>query len=285
MAIIFNLKVLTKVGLKLIFSSSINNFGLFWLLLEPAALFLPDKLNFGWTGYIGLAITSFILAVIQRFPRRSFCSKLSSPDSEIEVKIGDIFNEDAHLVIGVNDVFDTELGEIIKPSSVQGQFLARVYGSDLIRLDSDIEAALKPLNHLRQEDQNKTRGKNGRYPVGTTITLGTHDKRYFLTAYGYMNNDLTVESCSDHIWHSLNNLWREVRLKGHSINVTIPILGSDLARTGLPRMALAKLIITSFIVASKEKFITKKLTVMVYPRDLDAVDLYELKEFLTSACF
>ncbi len=71
----------------------------------------------------------------------------------------------------------------------------------------------------------------------------------------------------------------------HSENVTIPIIGSDLARTGLPRMALAKLIIEAFVIASKEKFITKKLTVMIYPKDLDSIDLYKLEDFLKSACF
>jgi hypothetical protein len=284
-AIIIYLKLLRKVGFQRIFSSFIANFGLFWLLLEPSALFLPDKLNFGWAGYFGLVAISLIVAIYQRFPRRSYCSKLSSPDSEIEIKIGDIFDEKGHLVIGANDVFDTELGEIIKPESVQGQFLTKIYNSDLSLLDKEIELALQPYNNIRQEEKNKMRGKTWRYPVGTTITLGTYDKRYFLTAYGYMNNDLTVESNSDDIWHSLNNLWQEIRLRGHSINVAIPIIGSDLARTGLPRMALAKLIITSFIVASKEKFITKKITVMIYPKDLDTVDLYELEEFLTSACF
>ena len=279
------LKLLRKVGYQRIFSSFISYFGLLWLLIEPAALFLPDKLSFGWAGYFTLVHTSLFFAICQLFPRRNYCKKLSSPDSEIEIKIGDIFDEKGHLVIGANDVFDTELGEIIKPESVQGQFLTKIYKSNLSLLDKEIESALQPYNHIRQEERNKTRGKIWRYPVGTTITLGTYDKRYFLTAYGYMNNDLTVESNSDDIWHSLNNLWREVRLRGHSINVAIPIIGSDLARTGLPRMTLAKLIITSFIVASKEKFITKKLTVMVYPKDLDSVDLYELEEFLTSACF
>jgi Domain of unknown function (DUF6430) len=84
---------------------------------------------------------------------------------------------------------------------------------------------------------------------------------------------------------SLSKLWQEVRLKGHSIDVSIPIIGADLARTSLPRMVLAKLIITSFVIASKEKFITRKLTVMIHPKDIESVDFYELEEFLTSACF
>jgi Domain of unknown function (DUF6430) len=100
-----------------------------------------------------------------------------------------------------------------------------------------------------------------------------------------MNNDLTVSSDSDHILTALSSLWKEIRLKGHGMNVSIPIIGADLARTGLPRMALAKLIITSFIIASKEKYVTRKLTIMVFPADLDSVDFYELKDFLSTACF
>ncbi|MBW4538750.1 MAG: hypothetical protein KME43_06325 [Myxacorys chilensis ATA2-1-KO14] len=279
------LNLFKKVGLKRLGSSFINNFGLLWLLTEPGALFFPEKLSFGWAGYLWLATLALGIAFIQRFPRISVCRALSSPDSEIEIKIGNLFNQPGHLVIGFNDVFDTELGEIIKPSSIQGQFLQRIYGSDRSRIDADTENALQTYNHLRTKEPNKSLGKTWRYPIGTTITLGSHDKRYFLTAYGYMSNDMTVQSNVDFVWQSLSKLWQEIRLKGHSIDVSIPIIGADLARTGLPRMALVKLIITSFIVASKEKFITRKLTVMIYPNDVESIDFYELEEFLTSACF
>ena len=282
---IIYLNLLRKVGLKRLGSSFISNFGFLWLLIEPGALFFPEKLNFGWAGYFWLALFALGTAFIQRFPRRIVCRSLSSPDSEIEIKIGNLFDQPGHLVIGFNDVFDTELGEIIKPSSVQGQFLQRIYGSDRSRIDADIDYALQAYNHLSTEETNKRLGKTWRYPIGTTIALGSHDKRYFLTAYGYMNNDMSVQSNTDFIWQSLSNLWQEIRLKGHSIDVSIPIVGADLARTGLPRMALTKLIITSFIVASKEKFITRKLTVMIYPRDIESIELYELEDFLASACF
>jgi Domain of unknown function (DUF6430) len=279
------LTLLKNVGLKRLWDSFISSFGLLWLLIEPGALFFPEKLNIGWVGYLWLVIIAAAIAFIQRFPRISVCRILSSPDSEIEIKIGNLFDQQGHLVIGFNDVFDTELGEIIKPSSIQGQFLKEIYGSDRLKLDTDIETVLQTYNHLRIEEPNKRLGKTWRYPIGTTITLGSHNKRYFLTVYGYMNNDMTVQSNVDYIWQSLSRLWQEVRLKGHSIDVAIPIVGADLARTGLPRMALAKLIITSFIIASKEKFVTRKLTVMIYPKDVESIDLYELEEFLTSACF
>ena len=190
-----------------------------------------------------------------------------------------------HLVIGFNDVFDTELGEVIRDSSVQGQFLKRIYKGKQDELDVDIETALQEYIGNRNLDPDKKRGKAWRYPIGTTITLGSYEKRYFLTAYGYMRNNLTVKSNSDDILTSLDKLWQEVRLKCHGTDVVIPIIGSDLARSGLSRMQLSKLIITSFVVASKREFITRKLTLMIYPKDLDSIDFYELEDFIKSICF
>jgi hypothetical protein len=210
---------------------------------------------------------------------------LSSPDSTIEIKIGDLFDQPGHLVIGANDVFDTELGEIIKPSSVQGQLLSRLYQGDQRRLDVEIDAALEPLKADKKRETNKKKGKFWRYPIGTTLVLGSPDRRYFLNAYGYMSNDLRVKSTADDIWRSLSCLWEQVRLKGHGLEVAIPVIGSDLARTNLPRMTLTKLIIISFIAASKKDFVSNKLTVVIYPKDLESVDFYALEEFLDSTCF
>ena len=278
-------KLLASIKFKRLGVTFVSIFGLIWLFLEPAGLFLPEWLNWGWRGYIGLASLSLLCAIALNLPRRSVCRSLSSPDSTIEIKIGDLFDELGHLVIGANDVFDTEPGEIIKPSSVQGQFLTQVYHGDHRRLDAEIDAALEPLKTERKRELNKKKGKVWRYPIGTTLVLGSPDRRYFLNAYGYMGNDLRVKSSADEIWHSLSCLWEQVRLKGHGLEVAIPIIGSDLARTNLPRMTLTKLIAISFIAASKKDFVTKKLTIVVHLKDLDSVDLYALEDFLDSACF
>jgi hypothetical protein len=279
------LKLLTTVGLRRLGNTFLSVFGLLWLFIEPGALFFPEKLNFGWIGYFCLVVISLVIAAILSFPRKTVSKALSSPDSVVEIKIGNLFDEPGHLVIGANDVFDTELGEVIKPSSVQGQFLAGIYGNDRSRLDGDLDAALQGYKAQRSKEPNKKKGKFWRYPIGTTVTLGSPDKRYFWTAYGYMGNDLRVQSNADYVWKSLSCLWEEVRLKGHGLDVAIPVIGADLARTNLPRMVLAKLIITSFVVASKKEFVTRKLTLVIYPKDLESTDFYDLEDFLTSACF
>jgi Domain of unknown function (DUF6430) len=280
-----SLKLLNSIKLKRLGVTFVSIFGSIWLFLEPAGLFLPEWLNWGWWGYIGLASFSLLYAISLSLPRKSVFRSLSSPDSTIEIKVGDLFDEPGHLVIGANDVFDTEPGEVIKPSSVQGQFLTRVYHGDHQRLDAEIDDALESLTVERKRETGKRRGKSWRYPIGTTLVLGFPDKRYFLNAYGYMGNDLRIKSSADDIWQSLSCLWEQVRLKGHGLEVAIPIVGSDLARTNLPRMTLTKLIVISFIAASKKDFVTTKLTVIIYPKDLNLIDFYALEDFLNSTCF
>lgn len=285
MSIPIFIKLLLTTKLQRIAIAFAGYFGLMWLFIEPAGLFLPQWFNWGWTGYAWLVVASLVLAVVTNLPRVSISRSLHSPDCTIEIKVGDLFDQTENLVIGLNDVFDTEPGEIIKTTSVQGQFLSRIYGGERARLDADIEAALKPMKEQCRADLGKQRGKQFRYPIGTTIVLGIEGRRYFLCAYGHMRNDLSVKSSVDDIWRSLSSLWQQVRLRGHGRSISIPIIGSELARTNLPRMFLAKLIILSFLAASKEAFVAERMTLVVYSQDLDKVDLSLLEEFLESTRF
>ncbi|XSG76262.1 macro domain-containing protein [Herpetosiphon llansteffanensis] len=258
-------------------------FGLLWLFVEPFGLFF-SKIDFGWIDYIILIVISILISIIMIFRESSkeIVHKIASSDTTITIKIGDLFEQKEHLVIGLNDVFDTELGDIIKSTSVQGQFLSKIYDGDIKKLNEDIQSALIEFDNYKFIDNTKVRGKNERYPIGTTIVLGSARNRYFLTAYGKMNSDLHVTSTGDDVWKSLYQLWDVVRLNAHGGDVSIPLIGTDLARTNLPRMSTIMLIILSYTAASKQKMITNNLNIIIYPRDLDKIDIYELNNFLKS---
>ena len=257
-------------------------FGLFWLIIEPAGLFFPQAFEWGWWGYSALFLVSFIVALLQLLPIQTINHTLAGTDITITVKVGDLFEQNAHLVIGMNDVFDTELGEIINRTSVQGQFLIRMYGGKKEDLDSDINQKLQSLEDTKVQDLTKTKGKKWRYPIGTTITLGTAKQRYFLCAYGKMNNDLRVTSNADAIWNSLNYLWKEVALYAHGESVAISVVGTLLARTKLSQNAMISLIALSFMAAVKESFITKNLIIVVHPDNVRYVDFSAIKSFFES---
>jgi hypothetical protein len=195
------------------------------------------------------------------------------------MKVGDLFQEDAHLVIGLNDVFDTEKGHIIKPASIQGQFLTRIYNDDRLRLDRDIEDALRGVSYV--QDNQKTQGKNKRYPIGTVATLTVGAKKYFCLAYSRMGNDLRAQSDIKMLSTSLEMLWEEIRVKGQREKVAMAVLGSDLARVGTASHSnLIKLILSFFILASREKPITQELVIIIHQSNLEKVNLNELDDFL-----
>ncbi|MFO0171228.1 MAG: hypothetical protein ACK51W_01895, partial [Aphanizomenon sp.] len=68
-----------KIGLKRFVIYFSSNFGAFWLFLEPASFFLPEKLKFGLDGYLSLVFISLAFAIIQNFPNISVSCNLSSP--------------------------------------------------------------------------------------------------------------------------------------------------------------------------------------------------------------
>ncbi len=266
--------------LKKLIAAFFQVFGVLALLLGVLDIFFPKTFNLGYEGLILFSCVSLMWAGYAVIPGREFSRQLTVPDTKIRIKVGDLFKEDAHLVIGFNDVFDTEKGDIIKPSSIQGQFLTRVYNDDRPRLDKDLEDALRGASG--RQDNQKTRGKNKRYPVGTVATVTVGAKKYFCVAYSRMGNDLRVQSDVKRLSTSLETLWEEIRLKGQCERIAMAVVGSDLARLGntVSHSTLIKLVVSSFILASREKLVTHELVIVIHKSNMDKVNMVDINEFL-----
>lgn len=231
-----------------------------------------------------IAFISIASSIALSLPRRSTTREFDRPQMVIEVKVGNLFDEESHLVIGFNDVFDTDSsdGVIISPRSVQGQFQSRIYGGDTGRLNSDLEGALSGASITTIESrQDKPRGKLSRYEIGTVAALGGPDRRYFCLAYGRMRNDLTVRSSTDDLWKSLESLWRSLDRLGQREPVAMPIIGSEMARINhLDREVLLRMILMSYVAYSRQSLVSKKLTVLIHPKDAHLVNMLEVEAFL-----
>lgn len=263
---------------KKLFSSFLQAFGALALLLGMLDIFFPNKFNFGYQGIEMLSGASFFWGIFTVIPRWKISRNLLVPDVNITIKVGDLFEENGNLVIGMTDVFDTEKGNIIKPSSIQGQFLSKIYNDDRTRLDKDIKNALQGVSG--QRDTDKRKGKNIRYPIGTVVTV-VGSKKYFCSAYSRMGNDLKAQSDINKLSTSLTMLWDEIRLKGQKEKISMGVLGSDLARIGTASHSnLIKLIVSSFILASREIPIAKELVIVIHENNLEKVNMLELNDFL-----
>jgi hypothetical protein len=236
---------------------------------------------------VGTLGASLVYGFVRSRPGTVIRRTLTHPPCVVEIRPGDLFDaEDSHLVIGFSDTFDTDTTDdrVIRSSSIQGQFLQRVYGGNLQRLDDDLCTALlsRPPVEVLTRDR-KPHGALARYPIGTVAVLGSPRHRYFCVAYSRMREDLIAESSSTDLWLGLNGLWDAVYRHGQRDKLAMPVVGSGLARIDpLDRASLIRLICLSFVAASRQHLLTHHLTILMPKSAFLALDRLEIQAFLDS---
>ncbi|MFI6815680.1 macro domain-containing protein [Nonomuraea sp. NPDC050328] len=232
---------------------------------------------------LGLCV---VWGFVRSYPRERIERQFVHPDLTVVIKVGDLLEEQAHLVVGFSDTFDTDsdADEVINRASLQGQLLARVYGGDRARLDGELSKALASVTPACVEARTaKQRGKLKRYPIGTVALIGPPDRRVYAVAYSRMGNDLTAHSSLNDLWTSLDRLWKSIAASGQLGRVAIPVMGAELARIyALDRENLLKVIILSFMARSRLEPVCRELVVVIRPQDADKVDLLEMRAFLAA---
>ncbi|MEU1923541.1 macro domain-containing protein [Streptomyces albogriseolus] len=240
----------------------------------------------GMRTLVGIIVLSCLWAIARSLPPNSIERQFKHPSFSVVVKVGDLFDESGGLVVGFTDVFDTSTDDegIITPRSVQGQLLQRIFRGDASALDAALEAGLRGSPILTSEtEESKPRGKRDRYPIGTVVAISSEERKYYCVAYSRMSNDLIARSSVDYLWQSLSNVWSAAALNGQLGPIATPVLGSDLARvSSLGHESLVKMIILSFVAASRVDLVARQLTVVIHSDDADEVNLHEVQAFLNS---
>lgn len=212
--------------------------------------------------------------------------ELSGLDVTLTIVPGNLFEQETHIAIGFSDTFDTSIldDRIIHGSSVQGQLLHDVYHDDQARLEEQLDAALAGLApELVETRADKPYGKLARYPLGTVAVLGEPRRLIFAVAYARMGNDLVARAPVEDLWHCFTNLWDAVYRRGHRGALSVPLMGSGLARVDtLDRGNLLRLILLSFVAYSRLRLICHELRIVIFPGDVHQVNLAGLTDFLDS---
>ena len=265
-------------GVRSLFPKFFAALTILWLFVEPIAVFkdLPNS----WYCYAALIVLSFICAVIWNWPRAIIKHRFKHNDLTVRVIKGDVLRAETNIVIGFCDTFDTEIGRIIKDNSLQGQFQHDLFRGDTAKLDEMLEKLLETEKRFAIHDPDKTRGKQLRFPIGTTLALD-QGKQFFLLVYATMGNDLAcVPTPAGDITTALFKLWDCVRRFGQNDTVAVPIIGSGPARTGLSRTTLVKMIMLTFCTSHATNPVSKGLDIYVHPSDIEHVDFNAIKLFL-----
>ncbi|MCS7481912.1 macro domain-containing protein [Umezawaea endophytica] len=273
----------TKRGLTILARDSLATFGVLggsvqiYDVLTPKATYSPLVMA------VLLGVLPITVGLTRAWPRDTLFRHLGQPDATIKITIGDLFNQDSHLVIGYTDTFDTDTTDprVIHPRSIQAQFQQRYY-PDSIALG---RALTSTLSHITPQcDITKTHGNTNRYPIGSVAVLDVGNHLAFCLAYARMGHDLVARGTVDDIWNSLSALWDSIYTHAHREPVSIAVIGSELAKVdSLDRASLIRLIILSFIARTRTSVVTRQLTIVIHPNDSEKVDMLELAAFLATA--
>lgn len=262
------------------FGSAFSAIGLAAVLLGLYDVLFPNTVDkIGTTAVVVILVGAVLYGVFRAWPRVVRTS-YSSPNTMITIIRGDLLKNDAHLVIGMADTFDTTAG-VIAQSSLQAKFLDRLLGGETTRFDRGIEQSLAAEGVVSTGTAQKP-GKTKRYPLGTVATLEEGRRRFFCVAYTEMNQANEARASIDGVTESLSTLWKAVCRHANGEPVAMPVIGMGQARLSqsLSPSDAIKLQVMSFWLASREERLIQELRIVVLPDVYDALDRASLQHFL-----
>lgn len=269
-------------------------FGGFYTLVEIEQNVFKSEILLGFfrDKFLLIFIAMIIVAIMLSGEKTEISAHLGKKDYSITLKLCNLLKiKNSAIVIPTNSTFDTTMyDEFISEKSVQGQFQKKFYHNDLETLDKLLQNSLDEKyhnNYVELKDRVKT--KNRRYPIGSVAKITINKTHYYFLAMSDVNSRGKPENVTmQTITEALVGLWDYLSTEGHSEAVAIPIIGTG--RGELQDGNLEDVVhetIFSFISSTQEDFISKGLTVCIYPPTLKAANVSweSLCDYLKLNCY
>ena len=250
-------------------------FAVIWTIIEPLWDFLPDT-KFGFLRYFGMVLLALIGGGWKVMAPKKVTIRLKNTNTSIEILFGDIFAKDGHKVIPVNEYFDSEIGDLVSPTSLHGIFIQNVLGGQSQIFDELVDKGLSGIDYELTE---RKQGRQKKFPIGTTLVDNSRNPKYFLVALSRTDIE-TLKAKADvpELWQALSSLWNKVRIEAGGNLVNLPLIGSGLSGVGLPAQQLLQIIIISILNETKKTEITKKIRIVLLEDVFEDVNLDSLKK-------
>ena len=223
-----------------------------------------------------------VFVFVYNWKRLGYLWKCKNIEVTIEIKCCDFFKQDGSKLIQFSDTFDTDIYDkkLVKESSLNGQFIVKFFGDSIPDLDGKIYEALN-ANNVKPTINPRLKGKKQVYSSGTVLHIELQGQNYILTAFSRMrpngNSSMTKIAYTDF----LSALWKKlavINVKDEILNITV--FGAS-SISGLPAdfSYQDKLheILKSFLLASKNQRLCKKLRICLTSDDYEQLDYDDIK--------
>ncbi|TAJ82083.1 macro domain-containing protein [Reyranella sp.] len=249
-------------------------------MIEPSAFFFPFAKTLAET-YApevvgGSSLVAIIYSILATKDPIQIHFPIKTTTTEVWIRFGDLFEADGHVVIAVNEFFDSEIGRPVAPSSVHGQFITRVLGGNANRFNADVD---RSLDGTASDIVDRPEGRPRRYPLGTTAILHEGRRKYFLFALT-KTDPVTCEANADvpQMWSALLKLWDCVRVEANGERVCMPLIGAGLARINLEPTHLLRLALLSLLVQTRSRTITSQIEIVLHKSLIGRIDLRAVRD-------
>lgn len=267
----------SKAGMATFFAG----LGLLYFFMEVMDfLSIYTKDRYSKYALIPMAMLSVAYVVFSRRPLTRFQVKVPGRDVRVEVKIGNLFEEKADVVVSSNTTFDTDMSiGLISPESLQGQFALKFLRGNTSEIDRQLALGLAQVVGSNRAG---APGKSVEYPMGTVAKVETHGKTAYFVAMSRLNDHGNASSTMRDIEDALNGLWAFIANRGELRDVAMPVVGTGRGRLDIPRKKMVERIAQSFADASAGRIFAGRLVLLIRPEDAENfnVNLYEIRDYL-----
>ena len=274
--ITLGVKIGVKRHLLSFISLSIGILALEWKALEPLIKLAVNIKIQGVGYYIAMAIVAMVISGLINRARAKLTIRIRSTNTSVEVTFGNIFPQEGHKVIPVNEFFDSELGDLVSSKSLHGQFIQQILSGRSSMLDDLVDGHASTTPHKHVPDK---RGRTRKFPIGTTLVHESTPDKYYLVALSRTDiQTLKAKADISDMWQALCGLWDVVRTTAGGGTVNVPLIGGGLSGVGLPPQQLLQLLMMSILDAAKVQEITQKVRIVLHDSVFEDVDLISIRK-------
>jgi len=199
-------------------------------------------------------------------------------ESDVTIKVGDIFQEPDFKVIAFNEYFDTQVdNKVISERSLNGTFIQTYLDITVAELDEHIAAYEFDQDELLGTNEDRKQGKKLRHQLGSICIY----KNYLLTALTKFDDSNKALITMPEYLEFLINFWDKVNRVYAQKNVSTPIFGSGITRIqghkNISDEDLLKIMLWTFRISEMRFKYPARLTIIIHKDKINKINLLDIK--------
>ena len=245
--------------------------GAIFLFIEAFEVVTDANVQFSFVNFLLIsAIVGIIIFLVDGFFLSGFLKnkveiKNYGLDTKIFIEFGDLFAQEGWKAVGVNDFFDSIVDEdLVSSQSLHGHIINRYWAGSRDDWQKQVNASLQNEQPIKE---NRSKGNDRRYQIGTTGIAKKDENKFLFVALGKTDSTNNVTTASaETLISAVRGMLSKARTVCSYEPLSIPLMGSGLARIGIKTSVLVDLIIAAVLEDTKQSKVTGTIKI-VLPKD------------------